>query len=163
MSEFINKPKLVKGAVYEVQSRNLIVAAYDGDEGFVGIREKFDDESLFKEYLARKCGGVKIPLDTVYPVCFMATLDEGIKLDESLGTVCVRCGKPAWWTGPPAPAPWTCESGCDNVAAKGVPNTQLFDILKELEKPVNDRIVAEQAALFGRRTKIDGITPLTKK
>ena len=38
------------GRVYQIQSRNLTFGVYDGEEGFIGIREKFGHRYLFTEY-----------------------------------------------------------------------------------------------------------------
>lgn len=39
-----------KGYVYELYSRNLRWGIYDGEEGFIGVREKFGSRYLFTEY-----------------------------------------------------------------------------------------------------------------
>lgn len=57
---------LVKGRVYALHSRNLIVGVYDGDRGFIGIREKFGSRYLFTEYLhdpPRAWGTVRVVAD----------------------------------------------------------------------------------------------------
>jgi len=36
--------------LYEIHCRNLILGVYDGNEGFIGIREKFGSEYLFTEF-----------------------------------------------------------------------------------------------------------------
>lgn len=36
--------------LYEIGSRNLVLGVFDGDKGFIGIREKFRHEFLFTEY-----------------------------------------------------------------------------------------------------------------
>jgi hypothetical protein len=40
----------IKGHVYKLRSRNLAYGIYDGNNGFIGIREKFGDLYLFTEY-----------------------------------------------------------------------------------------------------------------
>ena len=39
-----------RGKIYRLRSRNLIVGAYDGRGGFIGIREKFGQRYLFTEF-----------------------------------------------------------------------------------------------------------------
>jgi hypothetical protein len=39
-----------KGYLYLINSRNLDLAVYDGDGGFIGIREKFGQRFLFTEF-----------------------------------------------------------------------------------------------------------------
>lgn len=40
----------VQGGIYRVRGRNFWVAVYDGQRGFIGVREKFDFEYPFTEY-----------------------------------------------------------------------------------------------------------------
>jgi len=40
----------VRRGVYRIRSRNLTIGVYDGDGGFVGVREKFGSRYLFTEY-----------------------------------------------------------------------------------------------------------------
>jgi hypothetical protein len=44
--------KLVKGRLYRFHARNFSYGVYDGNGGFIGIREKFYDHYLFTEYHA---------------------------------------------------------------------------------------------------------------
>lgn len=133
----MNKDQLVTGAIYEVQSRNLAAGAYDGNEGFIGIRTKFDDEYLFTEYLCREQGGTQIPFDTVQVIRQIGTVPDEIPLLTQLGTVCVTCNQPTRWSGPPAPAPWVCDGGCANPCPKAVENTALFDVLQQAVQQLN--------------------------
>lgn len=142
--------RLFKGGVYEVRSRNLVVAAYDGEEGFIGIREKFGDEYLFTEYLSREFGGTKQPLDTVRPVAYIATLDEDIPLATrgEPATICTRCKTRAWFVQDTTVigrtyGSWQCEAGCEDTLCQGTQNDVLFDILRDLQRPVDERIAQE--------------------
>lgn len=47
---YIPIEQCVKYGLYKIYSRNLTLGVYDGNGGFVGIREKFGDEYLFTEY-----------------------------------------------------------------------------------------------------------------
>ena len=42
--------KCVKNRLYKLCCRNLGYGVYNGDSGFVGLREKFDNVYLFTEY-----------------------------------------------------------------------------------------------------------------
>jgi hypothetical protein len=141
-----------RSGVYEIKSRNLLVGAYDGEQGFVGIREKFGDEYLFTEYLTRELGGTKIPFDTVTPVRYLAMLDESIPIKPYLGSACDICGKRAWFVQDPQIQSgwthgwWECEGRCfveGETMSRAVHNQMLFDILRELEQPIRDRLEAE--------------------
>jgi hypothetical protein len=45
-----------KGVVYEIRCRNLLYGVFDGNRGFIGIREKFGYRYLFTEYLNKPPG-----------------------------------------------------------------------------------------------------------
>lgn len=141
--------ELERGGVYEIKSRNLIVGVYDGDEGFIGIREKFGDEFLFTEYLARESGGTKQPFDTVRPVKLIWRLNERVELKCYLGSACDTCGKAAWFVQDPqiqggqTRGWWECEGRCHvdgSTQPRAVQNDRLFKILSELEAPVRARL-----------------------
>ena len=74
----------VEGRVYRISSRNLSFGVYDGNEGFIGIREKFSARYLFTEYhwdQGPPYGTVSSQVDTGID------LPQGIKLREHLRTV----------------------------------------------------------------------------
>ncbi len=48
MNEVIARAKCIEGGIYHL--RNLTFGAYDGNGGFIGIREKFWQRFLFTEY-----------------------------------------------------------------------------------------------------------------
>lgn len=50
MKEYIALNDCKKGFVYLIHARNFFIGLFDGKEGFIGIREKFGDKFLFKEY-----------------------------------------------------------------------------------------------------------------
>lgn len=161
----MDKRMLFRGGVYEVKSRNLIVAAYDGEQGFVGIREKMGDEYLFTEYLSREWGGTKIPFDTVTPVAYMATLDEDIPVRERGDPVsrCDTCGTRAWFVQDPQIQDgrtrgwWECEGRCfvdGETKSRATQNDVLFEILRELEAPVDARIRAEDEKRYGPKRRL---------
>src|SRR5579859_7846431 len=47
---YIPLSECVERVVYKIHSRNLILGVFDGQSGFIGIREKFGYEYLFTEY-----------------------------------------------------------------------------------------------------------------
>lgn len=79
-------------AVYKIHSRNLAVGVFvKARNGFIGIREKFGARYLFMEYH----WDTGEPYGTVHPEKKLAvTIPEGVELDESLGTVDEKTGKP---------------------------------------------------------------------
>jgi hypothetical protein len=156
LSEPIQKSELKERGIYRIRSRNLDFGVYDGNEGFIGIRQKFDSRYLFTEYLSRSWGGTKIPFDTVTALEQVGSVDESIALKEVLGSVCESCGKRAWWTGPPGPAPWACENNCDDVRSYAKANRELFAVMDEAEKlphKERDEMLAEWEAWQKTRDK----------
>lgn len=71
-----------KRHVYRIHSRNLKFGVYDGDGGFIGIREKFGSRYSFTEY-HRDTGA---PHGTVHPQEDLGPIPEGIELLESVST-----------------------------------------------------------------------------
>lgn len=84
----------VKRGVYRINSRNLTVGVYDGDEGFIGIREKFGSKFLFTEYHWDQGP----PFGTVRPQELVHSLPRELDLFERLPySVCgvEGCWRPA--------------------------------------------------------------------
>lgn len=130
----IDTDSLVTGGVYEIYCRNLVIGVWNGKDGFVGIREKFGDRFLDSEYPDTEDKRYR-PYNTVRRIGPLITeVPSGMELKECLGSKCVHCGKKAWWTGPPAPAPWACESGCEDVRSYAVHNNDLFEFLNDVQK-----------------------------
>ena len=50
LDEYFSLNQLQPGMAYKLHSRNLAIGVYDGNEGFIGIREKFGPRYLFTEY-----------------------------------------------------------------------------------------------------------------
>ena len=50
LENFIKLPECKKRRVYKIHSRNLSFGVFDGESGFIGIREKFGNRSLFREF-----------------------------------------------------------------------------------------------------------------
>ena len=117
-----------------ITSRNLRVGVWTGAK-WIGVREKFSDRYLFGEY-----GPGDGSFDTVDEVGeFLGRVPEEIPLKESTPTECEHCGTPATWTGPPSPAPWVCEGGCEKTSPISHTNQPLFDLLETLDDAQRER------------------------
>lgn len=123
---------LVPRGIYRVVCRNLNLAVYDGDLGFIGIREKFGSTFLFTEY-AWEQGP---PYGTVReePRELLGQVLPGIAVSEDLGSACLSCCGAASYLGPEPPY-WACENSCPEVRVTRVPNEQLYQILYEMASP----------------------------
>lgn len=147
MTNFIPLKDCVKGRVYRLHSRNLRIGVFDGCDGFIGIRTKFDDRFLDTEYSGERgsyfaTAAAVEDLDVDVP--------PEIPIAETLGTVDEPTGRPlvmdkdidnpnfppgqgrrGWWRysdrGEVAP---TVKGGCHAVR---VPNVALFKFLASRE------------------------------
>lgn len=119
----------IKGGVYDIRCRNFNVGVFDGNRGFIGVREKFGREYLFTEFLPPGAFGTVVHVGEM-----RCRVPEGIEITESGGSVC-QCGAPAHWLGPPAPAAWRCEGPCkdEDVRSFWSGNPALFEFLSNLE------------------------------
>lgn len=141
MTTDIPKDQLVRGAVYELKSRNLIAGVWNGENGFIGIREKFGEEYLFTEYLYE----LGPPYGTAHPIKLIGWADT-CALVEHYGLICKNCDKGAWkdkegeW-----PDNEHCGGGCsnDDRSVFWTINQLLFDVLRAMEEPIRQRIAAE--------------------
>ena len=69
--------------LYKIHSRNLITGVFSEKvNGFIGIREKFDDKYLFTEYHY----DTGPPFGTAKPVVELSELPEDIELKEYFGS-----------------------------------------------------------------------------
>lgn len=134
------------GRVYKIHSRNLRYGVFDGDRGFIGIREKFDNRYLFREYLADggafgtvtvKCDiGIDVPTDiplaesgpTINSINGRAMFFD-ITIDNPNPSM---KGNKGWWryidTREPAPS---VSDGCEAASSM---NVALFRLLDKVEK-----------------------------
>lgn len=64
--------------VYRITSRNLEIGVFDGEFGFIGLRQKFESFYLFTEYHRDMEG----PMSTVRPTERIGTLPNGILANE---------------------------------------------------------------------------------
>jgi hypothetical protein len=137
--EMIPMDQCKHGVVYKIHSRNLSFGVFNNeDNGFIGIRLKFDSRFLFTEY---HWDGSK-SFGTVRPEAEVLPLPEGILVRErEPGSFCFTCGTPATWTGGREPngsiipGPWVCEGGCEKTRPSTMPrNEELFAFLDGLEQ-----------------------------
>lgn len=137
-----------KGKIYALKSRNLTLGVFDGDRGFIGIREKFAHKYLFKEY-HHDTGP---PFGTVTPLKFLeVSVPNWIPLKETLADVCRNCGRPVLWNDSLNKdinwehIPWERYSleeekvtsfvhDCEKPRAISISNSYLFKFLEEVEK-----------------------------
>lgn len=77
--------------LYLLRSRNLSHGVYDGEGGFIGIREKFGQRYLFTEYHWDS----DPHFGTANPVLDLGeVLNPHIELKEFYGPYCSGCGRP---------------------------------------------------------------------
>lgn len=128
---FIGLDDCVNRRLYWVRSRNLEIGVFRAEKrGFLGLRYKFGTCFVDTEFHFQTEA-----FNTAYPLKDLGIdLPEEIPLKETLGSVCSNCNKKAWWTGPPAPAPWACEGNCEKTRSYAEANKELFDFLKEHER-----------------------------
>ena len=80
-----------KGKVYQIRSRNLDIAVFDGDSGFIGIRTEINDSgSLFTEYYHNEANG---HVGTVRPIKEIGEVPDWIPLVTGFSGVCRNCGR----------------------------------------------------------------------
>lgn len=131
----------VKGRVYKLQCRNLPYGVYDGEEGFIGIRQKFGQFYLFTEYhwdrgapFGTVSGQEDLGIDVPASILIgenLGTYDHNTKrpLNYVDGLKSPRQIKsPGWWvyTDTNEPAPQEVKPIEDE-------NKALFDFLKQVE------------------------------
>lgn len=123
----------IQGRLYKINCRNLSLGVYDGNQGFIGIRQKFNSKFLFTEYHWDQGP----PHGTVFGVVDTGIdLPEHIALTESPGTIDKSTGR---WVKFDKPVDdggkgWyfadTGEASKD-IHPVGKSNTELFDWLME--------------------------------
>ncbi len=131
----IPKTECVPGMVYRLKSRNLELGVWtDGTHpGFIGIRTKFDNRYLDKEYHVENGP----PFGTASPVEALISVPADIPLTTDLGSVCGVCGAAVRYltVDDPARSPdyelnWKCDSGCLRAYGQKVANEALFNWLE---------------------------------
>jgi len=86
---YISLKDCVPRWIYKLDSRNLAIGVYDGDNGFIGIRTKFGDRYLFIEYHWDYGGDYA----TVKPLEKIGELPEEIECNEHDALYCDKCLK----------------------------------------------------------------------
>ena len=124
-----------RGRVYLIRARNLKVAIYDGNKGFIGIRTKFGDRYLFTEFHwdQGEPYGTACPLEE-YQDC----LPEGIELTTTLGTIDKHTRRPVAFDRPVADGGrgWffvDTDEASEDIRAFDLCNQPLFDWLEGLD------------------------------
>jgi hypothetical protein len=79
---YLSAEELETGGVYRLRSRNLDFGVFDGQRGFIGIREKFGSRYLDTEY----------NLHTARAVEQVGTIGPDVLITESPGRKCQACG-----------------------------------------------------------------------
>lgn len=129
----------IKGRVYKLYCRNLLLGVYDGDGGFIGIRTKLGCRYLFTEYHwdhDPHCGTVSEAIDLSIDV------PNGIFLTEDLGAKDERSERKIEWDeklkSKRFPNGWWkyCDTGetDEDIRPVAIHNDELFNFLEALEK-----------------------------
>jgi hypothetical protein len=84
--------ELERGVIYRLHSRNLVHGVFDGQRGFIGVREKWGSRYLDTEYYAR----------TAWPLEEIGRLPEGVELKEREASVDRESGRPVAFDRPVA-------------------------------------------------------------
>jgi hypothetical protein len=128
---FIAQEDCELGGVYRLKSRNLRVGVYDGNGGFIGIREKFGDLYLFTEYHF----DTGPPHGTVRPTEKLDVSTDGLPIVERFTPACRDCGEEVEFERGETGRGWFHTDGSDEHKAVSVgrPNTVLFTFLSQFE------------------------------
>ena len=81
------------GHAYKLRSRNLSRGVFNGQSGFIGIREKFGSRFLFTEYH----WDTGAPHGTAQPYEDTGRIPDGIVIADDLGTVDTNTGRLIAW------------------------------------------------------------------
>jgi hypothetical protein len=145
----LTKADMVERGVYRIHSRNLSVGVWDGVGGFIGIREKFGDEYLFREFHWENGP----PYGTVKPLEFLTTLPEDIEIRENTDSFCHKCRQPVYHDSDKHQ--WfhtdnTQDGICLELRPCCATYQPLFDFLEPLDKEVSDLTSKEYDEKYGR-------------
>ena len=125
----------VTGHVYRLHSRNLTLGVFNGQTGFLGLREKFGQRYLFCEY-HQETGA---PFGTVRPLEDLGPIPADLAIVESLGSIDRRNGRRVAFDRPVADGDrgwYYTETGeaDQKIEPQGLSNKRLFDWLEALER-----------------------------
>lgn len=132
--DYIKLDQLNDRHVYYIYSRNLTYGVYDAaTQGFVGIRLKFGDRYLFKEF-HWDCQY----FPTVKPIKDLGKIPDNLIVAESLGTECYNCKTKVEFDKPVMDGGkgWVHldKEDCGKCMPVSILNTELFDYLDRLKK-----------------------------
>ena len=125
----------VRGHAYRLHARNLTLGVFNGETGFLGIREKFGARYLFCEY-HQETG---VPFGTVYPLEDLGLAPNDLSIVESLGSFDRRNKRPVAFDRPVAAGGrgwyYTDTGKADQrIEPQGLANQKLFNWLEALER-----------------------------
>lgn len=133
-SDYIKLPDCKPRMLYQIYSRNLILGVFDGKDGFLGIREKFNSRYIFTEYhWDGEC------FATVKPIKEIELVPAYLILEETLGSVDNITGRDVGFDSPLVEGGkgWyyldTGESD-QNIKPYCKGNKDLFEYLEQQEK-----------------------------
>jgi len=145
--DMLKMDALEEGGIYRITARNFFVGAWNGTNGFIGIRQKFSDRYLFTEYHHDYSPHV----GTARPWEKVGQVPEGVELIERTPTECSDCGRPAhferddpgsprghWFHADGSPV---CEGGAVTLTYQ-----PLFDVLEPYRKAEDERWIEEENA-----------------
>jgi hypothetical protein len=122
-----------RGRIYRILCRNLRYGVFDGDGGFLGIRQKFDHRYLFTEYHVDIGGTVRKMEATDHVV------PQDISIQCSLGTVDIETRRPVKFDKPKDEGGkgWCfADTGeaSDKIMPSSLGNPRLKELLEGIEK-----------------------------
>lgn len=131
--------------VYLLRSRNLSLGAFDGVDGFIGIREKFNARYLFTEH-HWELGAAGF--GTARPLREIGIVPEPIELRERVDPFCSACRRPVAATSEPGPDRFHADGSpiCAGAHGRYATYQPLFDYLDRIETsgPSGPEMPAEQ-------------------
>lgn len=137
--DYLKLEDCVRGGVYRLACRRLLLGVFDGEAGFVGIRCKANDRFLFTEYHWDYDG----PYGTVKPLELLGMLSSDVETRVEAPHLCHGCGREVefnrdFGVATPPGSPWThVEDGTpmesDEWPAHDV-YRPLFDFLAKMER-----------------------------
>jgi len=145
---FLAPETLVDRQVYLLRSRNLYVGVWNAKtEGFIGIREKFNDKYLFTEYEYTLQRGTAHAVSVVDGLI----VPDDIPMKEMLGLICTKHDGRFVVRTSPIPGPPEYAHMDDNTPCNDADNRVFWksnDALFQVLKPLDDKLSAEQAEII---------------
>ncbi len=129
-----------RGHAYRIDARQISIGVFDGDAGFIGIREKGGLHALFREFHcdAGAPHGTARPLEDLGPAPEGIAIVESFWIDGDSGRSIVKVGESA--------RAWRYEDageGDPEIEPEAVANQELFVWLDELEERLTPTAKAE--------------------